>query len=227
MHDEISHIENWVFDLDNTLYPAGCGLYQYMDARIRRFVSRALNLPEDEAHKVQKGYFRSHGTTLAGMMANHGTDPHEYLEDVHQFPLEALADAPRLADRIAALPGRKFIFTNADALYAKRALSALGLDDIFEAIVDIHACNYQPKPATSAYETLLDITGINPARSIFFEDMARNLAPAKARGMTTVWINNGSELGDLADDFGHVDHRTDCLAAWLDGAIEALESQPA
>jgi len=227
MYNEVSHIENWVFDLDNTLYPPECGLYQHMDARIRRFVARALDLPEDEAHKVQKGYFRSHGTTLAGMMADHGTDPHEYLEDVHQFSLEALAAAPRLADRITALPGRKFIFTNADAPYAKRVLAALGLDNVFEAIVDIHACNYRPKPATSAYDTLLDLTGVNPARSIFFEDMARNLAPAKARGMTTVWINNGSELGDLTDDFGHVDHRTDCLAAWLDGAIEALESLPA
>jgi len=219
MHDKISHIENWVFDLDNTLYPPECGLYQHMDARIRRFVARALDLPEDEAHKVQKRYFQSHGTTLAGMMADHGTDPYEYLEDVHQFPLDALADAPCLAERIAALPGRKIIFTNADAPYARRALAALGLDNIFETIVDIHACDYSPKPSESAYDTLLDLTGINPARSIFFEDMARNLA--KAMGMKTVWINNGSELGDLTDDYDHIDHETDSLAAWLDSAIDA------
>ncbi|MEE9434512.1 MAG: pyrimidine 5'-nucleotidase [Sphingorhabdus sp.] len=227
MNNPFGQIENWVFDLDNTLYPPECGLYQYMDARIRRFVARALGLPEDEAHRVQKGYFRSHGTTLAGMMADHDTDPYEYLEDVHQFPLEKLGSAPRLAGRIAALPGRKIIFTNADAPYARRALAALELDNIFEIIVDIHACNYSPKPSESAYDTLLDLTGINPARTIFFEDMARNLAPAKARGMTTVWINNGSELGDLADGFGHVDHQTDNLAAYLDDAIEALETQAA
>jgi putative hydrolase of the HAD superfamily len=222
MQPSLDHIENWIFDLDNTLYPTSCGLHRLMDDRIRGYVARLLNLPDDEAHKVQKGYFRNQGTTLAGLMADHGTDPYHYLEDVHNFSLDSLAQAPLLADKLSVLPGRKIIFTNADAPYARRVLSALGLDDIFEDIVDIHACDYQPKPDEHAYQTLFKQTGIDPAKAIFFEDMARNLGPAKQHGMKTVWINNGSDLGDIGSDNGHIDHETDCIARWLDSAIEAL-----
>ncbi|MBP7952365.1 MAG: pyrimidine 5'-nucleotidase, partial [Sphingorhabdus sp.] len=196
---------------------------QLMDARIRGYVARALNLSDADAHRVQKDYFRSHGTTLSGLMADHGTDPYDYLEDVHAFPLDVMDDAPRLAQRLAALPGRKLIFTNADAPYARRVLARLGLADVFEDIVDIHAISYRPKPQQHAYDTLLAQTGIDPARSIFFEDMARNLAPAKAMGMQTVWINNGSDLGDLESEADHIDHRIEDLAGWLDAVIDHLQ----
>lgn len=220
--DRLDQIDNWVFDLDNTLYPVSCGIHRLMDDRIRGFVARLLDLPDDEAHRVQKSYFRSHGTTLSGLMADHGTDPYEYLADVHDFPLDAMDDAPRLARRLAALPGRKLIFTNADAPYARRVLARLGLADIFDDIVDIHAAGYRPKPEQHAYDVLLERSGIDPKRSIFFEDMARNLAPAKMMGMQTVWINNGSDLGDLESEADHIDHRIDDLASWLDRAIEHL-----
>ena len=223
MTPSLTHIENWVFDLDNTLYPPECGLYEHMDLRIRKFVGRLLGLSDDEAHKVQKSYFRSHGTTLAGLMADHNTDPYEYLEDVHNFPLDRLVTAPRHRENLIALPGRKIIFTNADAPYAERVLKRLDLDGIFDLVVDIHACGYQPKPAEKAYDTLFSQSDIDPKKSIFFEDMARNLAPAKARGMTTVWINNGSELGDLSDDMNHIDEETHCLAHWLENAIETRQ----
>jgi putative hydrolase of the HAD superfamily len=226
MTKSLTHIENWVFDLDNTLYPPECGLYEYMDLRIRKFVGRLLNLPDQEAHKVQKSYFRSHGTTLAGLMADHNTDPYEYLEDVHDFPLDRLATAPRNREKLAALPGRKIIFTNADAPYALRVLKQLDLEGIFDLVVDIHACGYQPKPAEKAYDTLFSLANIDPERSIFFEDMARNLAPAKTRGMSTVWINNGSELGDLSEDMAHIDEETHCLAHWLEDAIETRQFRP-
>lgn len=225
MNPDLSHIENWVFDLDNTLYPASSGLYQYMDERIRTFVARSLNLPDDEAHRVQKQYFRDHGTTLSGMMAEHGTDPYEYLEFAHQFPLEILDAAPRLAHLINALPGRKLIFTNADAPYARRVLEKLELSDCFESIVDIHACAYNPKPHGDAYAALMRETGIDPATSFFAEDMKRNLAPAKQHGMTTLWLNHGTKAAMLPDedeDQGYIDFTTDNLADWLHNAIETL-----
>ena len=225
MVKSLAHVENWVFDLDNTLYPPECGLYQYMDERIRNFVGRLLDLPDDEAHRVQKSYFRSHGTTLAGLMADHGTDPYEYLEDVHAFPLEKLANAPRHRENLTALPGRKIIFTNADAPYAAKVLKELDLENLFDIVVDIHACDYNPKPAEAAYDTLFRMTGIDPEKSIFFEDQARNLAPAKKRGMTTVWINNGSDLGHLSGGEDHIDDETHCLASWLDNVIETQKIQ--
>lgn len=225
--EQLRLIENWVFDLDNTLYPVSSGIHHLMDVRIRGFVARFLRLDDAEAHRVQKSYFRGYGTTLSGLMAEHGADPYEYLADVHDFPLDAMDDAPRLAGRLAALPGRKLIFTNADAPYARRVLDRLGLADIFDDIVDIHAISYRPKPAQHAYDVLLAKTGIDPARSIFFEDMARNLAPAKAMGMQTVWINNGSDLGHLGSEADHIDHRIDNLASWLDSAIDGLQIQRA
>lgn len=228
---QLAHIENWIFDLDNTLYPHSCNIHKVMDDRIRAFVAKHLDLPEDAAHKVQKDYFHDHGTTLSGLMAMHGTDPYEYLANVHNFPLDSLDAAPRLAEKIAALPGRKLIFTNADAPYARRVLAKLGLDGIFEDIVDIHAAAYRPKPDQHAYDTLLKQSAVDPTTSIFFEDMARNLAPAKAMGMQTVWIDSGwheSKWGhESADAFDHIDHRIDSLAAWLDTAIESLNIQHA
>ncbi|MFC4293040.1 pyrimidine 5'-nucleotidase [Sphingorhabdus arenilitoris] len=225
----LHQIDNWIFDLDNTLYPVSSGLHKLMDMRIRAFVGRTLGLDDDAAHRVQKDYFRNYGTTLSGLMAEHGTDPYEYLADVHDFSLSAIDDAPRLAEHLSALPGRKVIFTNADAPYAARVLDRLGLEGIFEQIIDIHTISYEPKPAQSAYDTLLEKTGIDPARSIFFEDMARNLLPAKKMGMQTVWIDSGwhestwGHDGGGDDRFAHVDYRIDSLAGWLESAIETLQ----
>ncbi len=222
MFASLKAIDSWIFDLDNTLYPVSCGIHALMDDRIRGFVARLLKLSDGEAHRVQKDYFRSHGTTLNGLMADYGIDPHDYLADVHDFPLERLDRAPPLAGKISVLPGRKIIFTNADAPYARRVLARLGLSGLFEEIVDIHSFGYRPKPAEAAYRTLLEKTSLNPGTAIFFEDQARNLAPAKALGMTTVWIENGSDLGDLQSDGAHIDHRSPCLAAFLDRVIETL-----
>lgn len=227
MQETLSTIESWVFDLDNTLYPASCNLHSLMGARIGQYVAKTLKLDPEEAFAVQKQYFLEHGTTLSGMMARHDTDPYDYLEFVHDFPLDTLSDAPPLADKIAALPGRKIIFTNADAPYAKRVLDTLQIEHLFEDIVDIHRISYRPKPDGHAYQTLLRETGVDPASAIFFEDQARNLAPAKALGMATVWIDGNIGFGAPDAQDGHIDYRTDDLAAWLDNAIETLQIQPA
>ncbi len=215
MPPAFAHIRAWIFDLDNTLYPASADLFGLMDVRMTAYVAKTLGLGDlVEARRIQKSYFQQHGTTLAGLMASHAIDPHHYLADVHDIDLEVLTEDRRLAGLIARLPGRKLIFTNGDAPYAQRVLDKLGLGSTFEAIHDIHACAYRPKPETSAYQTMITSFGIDPRASVFVEDMARNLAPAKALGMTTVWIDNGSEQGHDADR-SFVDHTITDLADWL------------
>jgi len=214
MLPRLSHVDTWIFDLDNTLYPARADLFARIDARMTRFIAELLHVDDGEAHRVQKAYFHGHGTTLAGLMAEHDVDPHAFLDYVHDIEMEVLeADAP-LAAAIAALPGRKLVFTNGDTPYALRVLDRLGLGGSFEAIHDIHAMALQPKPQASAYAGLCAALAVEPTRAVFVEDMARNLKPAKAIGMTTVWIDNGSEQGPEAErDF--IDFTISELLPWL------------
>ena len=216
----LAPIRNWIFDLDNTLYPARTNIAGQMDARITQYIADLLALDWAEARTLQKKFFHEKGTTLAGLIADHGVDPHHYLEFVHDLEMDVLDhDAPLVA-AIARLPGRKLIFTNADAPYATRVLERLGLSDSFEAIHDIHATNYVPKPDPQVYRGLCDAYDLDPHESLFVEDMARNLAPAKAIGMTTVWIDNGSEQppGGVPD---YIDFTISDLSHWLHDIMEA------
>jgi putative hydrolase of the HAD superfamily len=219
----LAHIDSWIFDLDNTLYPASASLFPQIDARMGAYIQRLLALDAEAAWRVQKGFFHSHGMTLPGLMAEHGVDPHEFLADVHDVDVDVVAPHPELADLIARLPGRKFVFTNADAPYAERVLARLGLSDSFDALHDIHALGYVPKPQLPAYAHMCAAHGIDPKRAVFVEDMARNLAPAKAIGMTTVWIDNGSEQGP-GDARDHIDYTITDVGSWLTGVVAALES---
>jgi putative hydrolase of the HAD superfamily len=211
----LSHIDAWIFDLDNTLYPASCDLFGLIDQRMTDYVARTAGIDRDAAYQLQKVLFREHGTTLSGLMTLHDVDPHEFLADVHAIEMDVLAEDRRLIDALAALPGRKLIFTNGDAPYARRVLARIGLSETFEAIHDIHACKYRPKPSAHSYASMIDSFGIDPTRALFADDMARNLKPAKDHGITTLWIDNGSEqVGDLgAGDW--IDYRTPDLGAWL------------
>jgi len=216
----LAHVRNWVFDLDNTLYPASADLFVQVDARMNAYIRRLLGVDAAEARTVQKAYFHGHGTTLAGLMADHGVDPHEFLDDVHDIEMDVLeADAP-LAAALARLPGRKLVFTNGDMPYALRILDRLGLGGSFEGVHDVHAMALVPKPAPSAYRSLCDAFGIDPAETLFVEDLARNLKPAKAIGMTTVWVDNGSEQAPGADDRDYVDYTVRELAPWLTEIME-------
>lgn len=220
MRAELSHIRNWIFDLDNTLYPASSNLFPLIDARIGAYVARHLGVDRQEAHRIQKGYFHAHGTTLSGLMAEHGVDPHHYLADVHDIEMDLLERNDALAAALARLPGRKLVFTNGDAPYAAKVLDRLGLGDSFEAIHDIHATAYRPKPEPVAYQGLCDAYGLDPARSLFAEDMARNLKPAKAIGMTTVWVDNGSEQPPEDSDRSFIDYTTTDIGHWLQDILE-------
>ena len=215
----LAHIDTWIFDLDNTLYPASANLFALIDARMTAFVGDLLGLDRDAAFRVQKDYFLDHGTTLAGLMANHDVDPQAFLSYVHDIEMDVLEENAPLAAHLARLPGRKLVFTNGDKPYALKVLDRLGLGASFEAVHDIHAMDLAPKPHPSAYAGLCAAFGIEPARALFVEDMARNLAPAKAIGMTTVWVDNGSEQHRDADR-GYVDYRTDDLTRWLEHILE-------
>lgn len=215
----LDHVRNWIFDLDNTLYPHGARLFEQVDRRITGYIARLFEVDREEAYRIQKGYFHTRGTTLAGLMAEHGVDPYHYLADVHDIEMDVLEENAPLAAAIARLPGRKIIFTNADEPYASKILGRLGLGESFEAIHDVHAAQYRPKPAPEAYLTLCEAYELDPAESLFADDMARNLKPAKDIGMTTLWVDNGSEQGEGGDrDF--VDFTTRDITHWLHDILE-------
>lgn len=215
MRADLAHVDTWIFDLDNTLYPAKADLFALIDVKMGEFIQGLLGCDPVVAKETQKRYFLEHGTTLSGLMHHHGIEPHAFLDYVHDISMDRLEVDEALNAHIAALPGRRLIFTNGDESYARRVLAKLGLADAFELIHDIHACQYRPKPDPSGYAALCDAHGVDPRSALFFEDMARNLKPAKAIGMTTVWVNNGSEAGDVDHHPDFIDYETDDLKQFL------------
>lgn len=215
MRPELAHIATWIFDLDNSLYPASANLFALIDIRMGEYIQRLLACDPVEARRVQKHYFHEHGTTLAGLMAAHGVDPHEFLDYVHDIDLARISADPALVAAMDRLPGRKFVFTNGDEAYASRVLDKLGLANAFDGLHDIHAMDYVPKPNPAAYGALCERHGIEPRSALFVEDMARNLEPAKALGMTTVWVDNGSERGNHGADPAFIDYRVADIGEWL------------
>jgi putative hydrolase of the HAD superfamily len=215
MRAEFAHVDAWIFDLDNTLYPAKADLFALIDVKMGEFIQGLLGCDPVQARVVQKRYFMEHGTTLSGLMRHHHIEPRAFLDYVHDISLDRLEVDPALNAHIAALPGRRLIFTNGDHDYAVRVIDRLGLTGAFELIHDIHACEYVPKPDPSGYRSLCSAYAVEPTRAAFFEDMARNLKPAKAIGMTTIWVNNGSEAGHVEAHPDHIDHETDHLTPFL------------
>jgi putative hydrolase of the HAD superfamily len=215
MRSALRHIDTWIFDLDNSLYPASANLFELIDVRMGEYIQQLLGCGHEEARRVQKGHFRDHGTTLAGLMATHGVDPHHFLDFVHDVDLARITADPKLVDALDRLPGRKFVFTNGDEAYARRVLDRLGLANAFDGLHDIHAMAYVPKPDPRAYAAMCALHDIVPERALFVEDMARNLAPAKALGMTTVWIDNGSEQAGAGADPAFIDYRIADIGEWL------------
>jgi putative hydrolase of the HAD superfamily len=211
----LAHIDSWIFDLDNSLYPASCDLFALIDIRMTEYIAELTGLPLEEARRTQKSYFHEHGTTLAGLMRAHDVDPKHFLDFVHDIDLARITADPDLVAAIDRLPGRKFVFTNGDEAYARRVLDKLGLANAFDGMHDIHAMDYVPKPNRSAYEQICERHGIDPHRALFVDDMARNLEPAKAVGMTTVWVDNGSERGSHGADDAFIDYRTHDVGVWL------------
>lgn len=212
--------KNWVFDLDNTLYPPSAALFAQIDVRMRAYIAAFLDLDLESAFHLQKSYFREYGMSLRGLMDRHGMAPDPFLAHVHDIDLSALPPAPALSAALAGLPGRKLVFTNASAGHAERVLARLGIEDHFSAIFDIAAADYRPKPEPATYVRLIHRHGLDPSASVMVEDMARNLVPASALGMTTVWVRSDHELATLEADGDHIDYVIDDLVAWLADVAE-------
>jgi putative hydrolase of the HAD superfamily len=216
------HVREWVFDLDNTLYPHHSNLFSQIDVKMTGYVSQLLQLPRDEARKLQKELYRDYGTTLNGLIRLHGIDPDDFLEKVHDIDYSWLVPDPALGEAIKALPGRKFIFTNGDRGHAERAARQLGILDHFDEIFDIVAAGLLPKPARETYDKFSALHRIDTSRAVMFEDLARNLAVPKALGMITVLIvprnfePTFSEIWESDPDHeDDVDYVTDNLATFL------------
>ncbi|MGE5261098.1 MAG: pyrimidine 5'-nucleotidase [Actinomycetota bacterium] len=217
-----SHVDAWVFDLDNTLYPADCNLFSQIDQRMGEFIAQELGLTLEEAQSLRKSYYYEHGTTLAGLVRMHGTSPHAFLDYVHDIDLSAIAAAPELAAAIDALPGRKFVFTNGSRKHAEAVAARLGVLGRFEEIFDIHALEYiHPKPSQEAYERFAQACGVVPRQAAMFDDLPHNLMTAHALGMTTVLVHGLTEhpehqaIASWTELPAHIHHRTDTLAPFL------------
>jgi len=216
MDPRFAHVTDWIFDLDNCLYPASSRLFDLIDERMGEFIERLLDCDPAEARLVQKTHFHEHGTTLAGLMVHHAVDPHHFLDDVHAIALDRLVPDPRVMRGLGKLPGRKLIHTNGDAAYARRVLAALDIADHFAELHDIHAAELRPKPDLHGYNLLLERYEIDPARALMVEDMAQNLKPAKLLGLTTVWVDNGSERGNHGHHPDFIDFHITDVGEWLE-----------
>lgn len=206
--DLFAHVRTWVFDLDNTLYPPELRLFDQIEVRMAAYVMRALGVEAAEADAIRTRYWQTHGTTLAGLMGEHGIDPEPYLAEVHDIDLAAVLPAPALSAAIGALPGRKVVFTNGSREHARRVTKAVGLDGCFDALYGFEDALYVPKPEAAAFAAVFALDGLAPERGAMFEDDPRNLAEPHRLGMRTVLV--GPEAAHA-----HIHHVTQDLAGFL------------
>ncbi len=220
------HIETWVFDLDNTLYPHHVNLWQQVDVRIRDFVADYLKVSKDEAFRIQKDYYRRYGTTMRGMMTEHGVNADDFLAHVHEIDHSPLQPNPAMGAAIEKLPGRKLILTNGSRAHAGKVLERLGIDKHFEDVFDIVAAELEPKPAHRTYQRFLRMHGVDPEKAAMFEDLARNLVVPHDLGMTTTLVVPDGTKNVVREDWelegrdaAHVDHITDDLTGFLQNLL--------
>jgi len=224
--DTFDRIDTWVFDLDNTLYPATSKLFDQISRRMTGFIAEHFDIAPDAALARQKEFFMRYGTTLRGLMIEHRLAPEPFLDYVHKIDVGVVASNPALALKLGHLPGRKLIFTNASRVHAERVMARIGIDHHFEDIFDIAAADYIPKPDRTSYAMMLRRHGVSPETACMVEDIAANLEPAKALGMATVWLKGELEWarpknGGKTPDY--IDFVADDLGSWLDAVIARRE----
>jgi putative hydrolase of the HAD superfamily len=212
----LAQVETWIFDLDNTLYPARSRLFDQVSRRITGFIMERFALDETAARARQRDLFRRHGTTLRGLMLEHGIEPGSFLDFVHDIDVSVIQPSPALDRALDRLGGRKLVFTNGSVRHAERILEQIGIARHFEAIHDIVASDYVPKPDPAPYRALIERNAIRSARTAMVEDMAVNLVPAAALGMTTVWIKTEHDWATSGAEAGHIHYAIDDLLAWLE-----------
>jgi putative hydrolase of the HAD superfamily len=213
-------VETWVFDLDNTLYPASCGLFPLVQERMNEYICTLLGVSLDEAKVVRAQYFREHGTTMHGLMAVHQVDPHEFMAFVHDVDLSCVPANPTLVAALRGLSGRKIVYTNGSVPHAENLLKHLGIIDLFDGVFDIVASDFTPKPSAAPFREFVRRFEIEPTRALMIEDMAKNLAPAAELGMTTAWVKTGVDWAAIASDADHINFVVDDLAGFLGAAAE-------
>jgi putative hydrolase of the HAD superfamily len=212
---KFAHINTWVFDLDNTLYHPSCRLFDQIAERMTNYIVAKLDLSKTEAAKLRHSYYTKYGTTLRGLMIEHGMEPHDYLTYVHEIDYAAVTYQAELQKALMNLPGRKLVFTAGTRAHAKSVLDNLGCAEIFEEVFDITDCHFIPKPDQRPYEIFLKRHNVTPETAAFFEDLPQNLLVPRSLGMTTVLVGEQ----DQALLPAHVDYVTDDLAQFLDGVL--------
>jgi len=220
--DVFDTVETWVFDLDNTLYPAASHVFDQISRRMTAFIAEHFDIAPDAALKRQKDYFHRYGTTLRGLMVEHALAPGPFLDYVHDIDVASVAANPELVQKLGHLPGRKLIFTNASRIHAERVMERIGITHHFEDIFDIAAADYLPKPDRTSYAMMLRRHGVKGATACMIEDIAANLEPAKAVGMATVWLK-GEAAWAKPQTMGiprYIDFVADDLISWLDGVLD-------
>jgi putative hydrolase of the HAD superfamily len=227
---DLGHVETWVFDLDNTLYPADAAVMSQVDRRMTEYVMRLLDLERDAARAVQKRYWRDYGTTLNGLMSNHDVDLADFLDYVHDVDHDVLTPDPTLARHIGRLEGRRLIYTNGSLKHAETVVDRLGLNGLFDDVFDIAASDYTPKPHRESFDRFARRLAVRPARAAMFEDSARNLETAADMGFTTVLVraagpDRDEETAGPGDRPPHVHYAVDCLKTFL-GRVTAPEPEP-
>ncbi len=215
---DLTHIDTWVFDLDNTLYSWELDLFAQVDQKMGEFIGRQLQLPSKQAKALQKEYYRTYGTTLRGLMLKHGLDPEPFLEYVHNIDLGSVEKDRELNALLSELPGRKLVFTNGSLGHAERVTAALGIDHHFESIFDVSAAGYVPKHESEVFDDFCEHAELIPQSSVMFDDISLNLLHPHASGMTTVLVRteiDWSAQSELTDGNDHIHHETDDLVEFL------------
>lgn len=207
--NSFSHVTTWVFDLDNTLYPPSANLFGQIEVKMTDWMMRALDVDHAEANRLRALYWESYGTTLAGLMEVHGFAPDAYLQEVHDVSFDGLEADAVLAERIAALPGRRIVYTNATEPYARNVLAARGLGDVFDAVYGVEHAGFQPKPRRAAFDAVFAADGLDPTKGAMFEDDPRNLAVPHELGMQTVYV------APAPLEAAHIHHHTADLSDFL------------
>ena len=217
-------INTWIFDLDNTLYSADSGIFQQVHKLMGEFISKNLKMDMVEAKKLQSKYYKQHGTTLRGLMDNHGVEPDYFLDEVHKLDYSIVGPNEILNKELEKIQGRKIIYTNANKKHVVDVLERINLANFFDEIFDIKMANYIPKPEIRPYEQIIDLFNINPSSSAMFDDIAKNLVPAKKVGFTPVWVDAGYEnfSDDIQASKDYLDYSTRNLSSFLKDINEEI-----
>ena len=218
MSSLVNKIDTWIFDLDNTLYSADSGIFQQVHQLMGKFIQEFLNIDLQKAKEIQKKYYKEHGTTLRGLMDNYGVDPDHFLEEVHKLDYSIVSSNDKLNEELKKLKGKKIIYTNANMTHTLNVLERIKLSNFFDEIFDIKMANYIPKPEIKPYEQIIKDFDLNPSTSAMFDDIAKNLVPAKKVGFTSIWIDAGYEnfSDDIKSSNKYLDFETNDLCIFLE-----------